>query len=97
MSYGLVRRLLFSLPPECAHTLTLKGIDYLYRVGFSLGNIPRFAKPVKCMGLEFSNPIGLAAGLDKNGDYLEALASLGFGFEMVNIKDNCIILCLLLK
>ncbi len=80
MLYGFVRRLLFSLPPERAHTLTLKAVNYWHRVGFSLGEANRFIKPVKCMGLEFTNPIGLAAGLDKNGDYLDALASLGFGF-----------------
>lgn len=38
------------------------------------------AKPVTCMGLEFPNPVGLAAGLDKNGAYIDALAALGFGF-----------------
>lgn len=38
------------------------------------------AKPVTCMGIEFPNPVGLAAGLDKNGAYIDALAALGFGF-----------------
>jgi len=38
------------------------------------------ARPVEVFGMTFRNPVGLAAGLDKNGDYIDALAALGFGF-----------------
>ncbi|MBZ2169964.1 quinone-dependent dihydroorotate dehydrogenase [Marinobacter sp. F4216] len=79
--YGLIRSLLFRLPPEQAHNLALGGLDALYRLGL-LG--PFSAKveplPVRVMGLDFPNPVGLAAGLDKNADHLDALGALGFGF-----------------
>ena len=82
--YGLARSLLFRLDPETAHTLTLKGIH--------LGNQFRMMRwvsghmvhdPVTVMGITFPNRVGLAAGLDKNADYLPALGSLGFGFVEV--------------
>jgi dihydroorotate dehydrogenase len=76
MLYSLLRPLLFSLDPETAHTLTLKSADLL---GGLLGRaIP--PQPVRVMGLEFPNPVGLAAGLDKNAEHIDALAALGFGF-----------------
>lgn len=79
--YPLLRPLLFSLEPETAHELTLNSLQILEKSGIS-----RFLfasakkKPVNVMGLTFDNPVGLAAGLDKNGDYIDALAALGFGF-----------------
>ena len=76
MLYSLLRPLLFSLDPETAHRLTLKSADLL---GGLLGaTVP--ARPVRVMGLEFPNPVGLAAGLDKNAEHIDALAALGFGF-----------------
>ncbi len=79
--YPLLRPLLFSLNPETAHEVTLKLLNAAYRTGLSKLIYPEIAaKPVTVMGLNFSNPLGLAAGLDKNGDYINALAALGFGF-----------------
>ncbi|MDI1293318.1 MAG: quinone-dependent dihydroorotate dehydrogenase [Methylobacter sp.] len=79
--YPLLRPLLFSLDPEIAHEVTLKLLNAAYRSGLSKLIYPKIDhKPVKIMGLEFKNPVGLAAGLDKNGDYIDALAALGFGF-----------------
>jgi dihydroorotate dehydrogenase len=74
--YRVARPLLFALPPETAHTVTLKLAD-----AFSfLQGTKAFAAPVKAMGLDFPNPVGLAAGLDKDAAHIDALASLGFGF-----------------
>ncbi|MCQ8182902.1 quinone-dependent dihydroorotate dehydrogenase [Methylomonas sp. SURF-1] len=79
--YSSVRPLLFSLPPETAHHLTLDLLKLAQLSGLSgLIKAQSTVKPVMVMGLEFENPLGLAAGLDKNGDYIDALAALGFGF-----------------
>ncbi len=79
--YPLIRPLLFSLDPETAHNLTLKLLKLSEQVGLStLGRAESAGKPLRIMGLSFKNPLGLAAGLDKNGDYIDALAALGFGF-----------------
>ena len=76
MLYSLIKPLLFALDPERAHDLSLGLLQQFHRL------VPRrrFADPVRVMGLEFPNRVGLAAGLDKNGDYLDGLARLGFGF-----------------
>ncbi len=77
--YTLIRPLLFTLDAESAHHLTLESL----RLAGALVRpcVPRVAAaPRSVMGLEFPNPVGLAAGLDKNGDYIDALAGLGFGF-----------------
>lgn len=76
MLYSLARPFLFSLDPETAHRFTLKSADLL---GGLLGK-PVPARPVRAMGLDFPNPVGLAAGLDKNAEHIDALAALGFGF-----------------
>ncbi len=79
--YPLLRPALFSLDPELAHNVTLKLLKLADITGLSVLNQPSSGhKPVTIMGLEFKNPVGLAAGLDKNGDYIDALAALGFGF-----------------
>ncbi|RAZ04490.1 quinone-dependent dihydroorotate dehydrogenase [Acinetobacter sp. SM1B] len=78
MLYSLARPLLFSLAPERAHELTLSLLKSSHAMGMMRQNVA--SKPVTCMGIEFPNPIGLAAGLDKNGAYIDALASQGFGF-----------------
>ena len=78
MLYSLARPLLFSLAPERAHELTLSLLKSAHRMGMMRQNIA--PKPVTCMGIQFPNPVGLAAGLDKNGAYIDALAGLGFGF-----------------
>lgn len=79
--YGVIRNLLFRLPPEQAHNLALSGLDLANRMGLLKACSPKIdACPVNVMGLDFPNPVGLAAGLDKNADHLDALGSLGFGF-----------------
>lgn len=78
MMYSLARPLLFSLAPERAHELTLSMLKSAHKMGAIRQTVA--AKPVTCMGIEFPNPVGLAAGLDKNGAYIDALAGLGFGF-----------------
>ena len=81
MLYSLARPVLFTLDPERAHELTLASLRLLERSGVAsvfAGTAP--ARPVRVMGLEFPNALGLAAGLDKNGEYVDALAALGFGF-----------------
>jgi dihydroorotate dehydrogenase len=81
MLYALARPLLFHLDPETAHELALPSFRFLARCrlpGLPGGPLP--GRPVKAMGLEFPNPVGLAAGLDKNGEYIDALAAFGFGF-----------------
>jgi len=79
--YPLLRPLLFSLDPETAHQITLKLLNTVQASGLSKLIYPEIADhPVKVMGLEFKNQVGLAAGLDKNGDHIDALAAMGFGF-----------------
>lgn len=78
MWYSLARPLLFALSPEQAHELTLKSLEL--GQGVLGGMFPSVDAPVELMGLRFANPVGLAAGLDKNGDHIDALAALGFGF-----------------
>ena len=78
MLYELARPLLFSLDPESAHNFTLQGLHLAGKL-LPAGQ-PHAADPVEVMGLQFPNRIGLAAGLDKNGEALDGLARLGFGF-----------------
>ena len=78
--YPLVKPLLFKLDAETSHYLTLKLLKISHQCGLdSVLNPKMIAKPLTIMGLNFANPVGLAAGLDKNGDYIDALAALGFG------------------
>lgn len=78
--YALARPLLFSLDPEAAHNLTLSSLKRAASLG--LTKILRKPKPDPrtLMGIDFPNPVGLAAGLDKDGAYIDGLAALGFGF-----------------
>ena len=79
--YAAVRPLLFALEPEAAHALTLRSVRLLHAAGLSLLLAPaRVNDPVQLLGLRFANRVGLAAGLDKNGEAIDALAALGFGF-----------------
>lgn len=80
MLYSLAKSLLFSLPPETAHHLSLTGITLAERLGLLRAPPATIEQPVTLMGLSFPNPVGLAAGLDKNGDHIDGLAALGFGF-----------------
>ncbi|NCT68179.1 MAG: quinone-dependent dihydroorotate dehydrogenase [Rhodanobacteraceae bacterium] len=79
--YALARPFLFCLDAERAHDLALAAIETAYRTGaHALLATPPAQLPVEVFGLRFANPVGLAAGLDKNGAYVDALAALGFGF-----------------
>ncbi|MGE5616327.1 MAG: quinone-dependent dihydroorotate dehydrogenase [Bacillota bacterium] len=78
--YTLARNVLFKLDPERAHDLALKSLAALGSSAAFLGSATRREEQRRVMGLDFANPVGLAAGLDKNGDYIDALAALGFGF-----------------
>src|SRR5882672_2541440 len=81
MLYSLARPCLFRLDPERAHHYAMRALDLAHRAGLT-GLIAARPpdSPRKVMGLAFPNPVGLAAGLDKNGAYIDALAALGFGF-----------------
>lgn len=79
--YSLIRGLLFLLPAETSHDIAL----YSMRLAHRLKLLPLISSkvpdaPLTVMGIAFPNPVGLAAGLDKNGDYIDALGALGFGF-----------------
>ncbi len=79
--FSLMRPILFRLAPETAHHLTLSALNAAYSLGLSRIIAKRPAdNPRTVMGLTFPNPVGLAAGLDKNGDCIDGLAALGFGF-----------------
>ena len=80
MLYSLARSALFKLDPEVAHDLSLKSLSALGPGVALLGAGADREAAVTVMGLEFPNPVGLAAGLDKNGEYIDALGALGFGF-----------------
>jgi dihydroorotate dehydrogenase len=58
----------------------LKGLNFFHRLNIIKDFVISYSAPFELMGLNFKNPVGLAAGLDKNGDYIGALADLGFGF-----------------
>lgn len=78
MIYPALRQLLFCLPPETAHSLALSLLDHAPSALVSARQQP--ATPITAMGLRFANPLGIAAGLDKNGDHLRGLGRLGCGF-----------------
>ncbi|MFC7301717.1 quinone-dependent dihydroorotate dehydrogenase [Cognatiluteimonas weifangensis] len=82
--YGLARPFLFGLEPERAHALGLSALESAYRCGLDplLAARPQ-PLPTRALGLAFPNPVGLAAGLDKNGAHVDALLALGFGFVEV--------------
>jgi len=81
MLYPLLRPLLFRFDAETAHEQTLKLLDTAQRLHLlGIATPAATPHPVKAMGLSFPNAIGLAAGLDKNGAHIKALAALGFGF-----------------
>ena len=76
-----ITKILKFLPPEVAHHVALSSLNLIYKLGLAA---VFFKKPknekVNFLNLKFKNKLGIAAGLDKNGDYFDALGSLGFGF-----------------
>jgi len=76
--YALAREILFRVEPERAHRLALDALGAAGRLHLLHGHAP--AAPREVMGIRFPNPVGLAAGLDKDGEYIDALGALGFGF-----------------
>jgi dihydroorotate dehydrogenase len=83
--YSLLRSLLFRFDPETAHHLTLDALRTLRHTPGRRALVCRAppSLPVEVMGLHFDNPVGLAAGLDKNGECADMLAEFGFGFVEV--------------
>ena len=80
MYYPFVRKALFQLDPERAHEVTFQQLRRVTGTPLEIlvrQKVP--ARPVTCMGLTFKNPLGLAAGLDKNGECIDALGAMGFG------------------
>ena len=80
MLYSLARTALFKLDPEVAHDLALKSLARMGTAASVLGAGASLVESRHVMGLDFANPVGVAAGLDKNGEYIDALGALGFGF-----------------
>ncbi|HDI3141734.1 TPA: quinone-dependent dihydroorotate dehydrogenase [Vibrio cholerae] len=84
MLYRLARAGFFQLDAEKAHDLAISNFKRFTGTPFDLfyrQQLPH--RPVQCMGLTFKNPVGLAAGLDKNGECIEAFGAMGFGFVEV--------------
>jgi dihydroorotate dehydrogenase len=80
MLYKLARQVLFAMPTEFTHEFSLHAIAKANQLKIPLNLEAELSAPVEVMGIEFKNPVGLAAGLDKNGDCIDGLAALGFGF-----------------
>ena len=79
--YNIIKFFLFLFSPEFAHHLAMKSLKIANNLGFlNLISKKPQCKPRVVMGLKFTNPIGLAAGLDKNAEYIDCLSKLGFGF-----------------
>ena len=84
--YKIIRSILFLLPPEAAHNMTMSLLSGFVRLPFmssvvrSIYGTSSLSASKTVFGLRFKNPVGLAAGFDKDGKYIRALACLGFGF-----------------
>ena len=79
--YSLFQKVLFKLPTETSHHLGMAGISLADKLCLSRMMAPKaIAAPVEVMGIRFANPVGLAAGLDKDARYIDGLGALGFGF-----------------
>ncbi|MES2218436.1 MAG: quinone-dependent dihydroorotate dehydrogenase [Pseudomonadota bacterium] len=79
-TYDFFKNIIFRFDPETAHRLSLQALQAVHQAGLSRFLPVPLKNPVTVMGIHFPNPVGLAAGMDKNADYLEGLAALGFGF-----------------
>ncbi|MEM8562017.1 MAG: quinone-dependent dihydroorotate dehydrogenase [Pseudomonadota bacterium] len=79
--YAAIKPLLFALSPETSHNISLSALRTSERLGITKLTLPQpVSDPVTVMGIRFPNRVGLAAGLDKSGDFFNALGALGFGF-----------------
>ncbi|MDA0279353.1 MAG: quinone-dependent dihydroorotate dehydrogenase [Proteobacteria bacterium] len=81
--YKLLRNIMFCLPAEASHNIALRAMKICDGIGASgllAANTAGKAQPKRVMGIDFPHVVGLAAGLDKNADYVDALAAMGFGF-----------------
>ena len=79
--FQLYKKIIFLLPPETAHTVSLNIAEFIY--GSWLKDYiksKRYGSESNIMGISFPNKLGLAAGFDKNGDYINFLSNIGFGF-----------------
>ena len=77
----LIIRILRIFPPEIAHKISLTLLFFIHRLGLlSIFNNEKQSETIEFLGLRFKNTLGTAAGLDKNGDYIDCLGALGFGF-----------------
>ncbi|WP_206485602.1 quinone-dependent dihydroorotate dehydrogenase [Thalassotalea sp. G2M2-11] len=84
MFYSAIRNILFQFDPETIHELTIKGLKSTGSTPLNFAYKQQVAnKPVQVMGIHFPNPCGLAAGLDKNGECINAFDAMGFGFVEV--------------
>jgi dihydroorotate dehydrogenase len=84
MFYSAIRKVFFKFDPEAIHELTIKSFKATGATPLNLlykQSVPN--KPVEVMGIKFPNPVGLAAGLDKNGECIKAFEAMGFGFVEV--------------
>ena len=81
-TYPLARKALFRLEAERAHNWSLRALRAADRCGIlqALAGEPPQSEEIRCMGLTFPNRLGLAAGLDKEGNSIDAFGRLGFGF-----------------
>ncbi|WP_165090030.1 quinone-dependent dihydroorotate dehydrogenase [Neisseria yangbaofengii] len=77
--YAFARSILFKINPETTHNMTIKGLQICDKLGL-IPFADNQGKATKLMGLHLPNPVGLAAGLDKNGECIDAFGALGFGF-----------------
>src|SRR5512134_163197 len=81
MLYSAVRRALFALEPERAQHVALAALARLDALGLTRWVAPPpLPAPRRVMGIDFPNPVGLAAGFDKNGEHIDLMSALGFGF-----------------
>jgi len=84
MLYSLAKSLMFRMDAERSHNLALGGMNVAAAMGLpTILGAETLEAPVEVMGIRFPNPVGLAAGLDKNGTAIDGLAAMGFGFVEV--------------
>ena len=80
MLYSIARKILFSMDPETAHSVIMSNFDWAVNLGLTkLVTRDPVEDPIEVMGLRFPNVVGLAAGMDKNGERVSAFGGLGFG------------------